>query len=91
VPIEPCHSLFINRLEHNAFALEPNPKMRDRAKMEPRHARVLPGLGKLLSVILKKLHERCRLDSRQPKNRFAIGLHDGFSSGHFFTPTEETI
>jgi hypothetical protein len=91
VPIERCHGLFINRLERNAFELEPNPKVRDRAKMEPRHARVVPGLSKLLSVVLKKLHKHCRLDSRHPKNRFAIGLHDGFSPDRFFTPTGETI
>ncbi len=54
MPIERCHGLFINRLERNAFELEPNPEVYDRAKMKPRHDGVIPGLDELLSVVLKK-------------------------------------
>jgi hypothetical protein len=91
VPIERRDTLFIDRLERNAFELEPGPKMRHRAKMEARHLAVVSGLSKLLPVVLEKLNERCRLNSRQPRNRFGIGLHDGFSSGRFFAPAGETI
>jgi hypothetical protein len=55
VPIERRHGLFVNRLERNAFDLEPNPKVRDRPKMKPRHAGTIPGLDEPLSVVLKKL------------------------------------
>jgi hypothetical protein len=55
VPIKRRHGLFVNRLERNAFELEPNPKVHDRAKMKPRHAGVIPGLDEPLFVVLKKL------------------------------------
>ena len=54
MPIERRHGLFVNRLECNAFELEPNPKVHDRAKMKPRNAGVIPGLDERLSVVLKK-------------------------------------
>ena len=53
MPIERSHGPFINRLELNAFELEPNAKMRDRVKMQPRHVVVVPGPDELLFVVLK--------------------------------------
>jgi hypothetical protein len=58
VPIKCRYRLVINRLQRGAFELQPNPEVRDHAKMEPRHVGVVPAPHQLLFVVVEKFYKR---------------------------------
>src|SRR5690606_8540956 len=48
------NGLLLDRLELNAFSLEPDNKVRDRVQMQSPYEPIVPGLGKVPLVLLQK-------------------------------------
>ena len=75
MPLERSHSVLVDHPAGNTRAIEPDPKVSQRLKMESPNVQVVAGPNEILLVVVEQCRELLRPYGREPEYWLGISLH----------------